>query len=399
MEIRPPTEEEFLSWRIRVRMSLGDHVSEEDTRFMRAHRVEMDRLLLCKDGEEIVGSGGADSFDMTLHGGGIVPVAGVAYITTASTHRRRGIQRSIMERIHVDARDRGDKAAILWASQSSLYGRYGYGNAIPACNWRILTDCGDYAHAPDWSGHFVRPQRDEAIPLMKGVYERARVNRPGMVTRNDKRWEYEIHPDHSADEFFLIYMEGSKAHAYARYRFNFTGDFVGTLNVIEAVSSSDSSHAALWRHLLDEDLAKDVKATNRPIDDPLYWMLADPRRLNRSFTDAIWLKLLDVAGMLESRTYPVEGSLVIQVVDSESDDVMTFALDGGPDGARCVRTDSLPDLVMRDTDLASAYMGAVSFSMLVNLGMVEESAKSSGAARRADAMFRSVPAGWNPHHF
>ena len=69
---------------------------------MRAHRVEIDRLLVCMDGDTMAGSGGADSFDMTLPGGPQVPVAGVAYITTGPTHRRRGIQRSIMKRIHGD---------------------------------------------------------------------------------------------------------------------------------------------------------------------------------------------------------------------------------------------------------------------------------------------------------
>ena len=120
-----------------------------------AHRVEIDRLLVCVDGDTIAGSGGADSFDMTLPGGVQVPVAGVAYITTSPTHRRLGVQRSIMRRIHDDARERGDAASILWASQSLLYGRYGYGNTIPVHNWEI-----DLRHTKfDTSPPLVRPIR------------------------------------------------------------------------------------------------------------------------------------------------------------------------------------------------------------------------------------------------
>ncbi len=399
MEIRPVQEEEFRRWRNAVRASLGDHVSEEDTRFMREHRVELDRLLGCFDGDAIAGSGGADSFDMTLPGGNIVPVAGVAYITTSSTHRRRGIQRRIMRRIHLDARDRGDVAAILWASKSLLYGRYGYGNAMPVHDWEINTDYAQYAHFPKWNGRFIRPDRDEAIPLMTRVYDQARLKRAGMVTRTDKRWIYEIHPIHSKDEFFIVYLEGDEPRAYARYGFKHDTDFAGATNVIEAVSTNDASHAALWRHLLDEDLATTVKAKARPMDDPLYWMLADSRRLKRQLTDGIWLRLLDPAAMIEKRNYAVEGALSIEIRDSESGDSTAFALDGGPDGATCSETSATPDMTMPDWALASAYMGTVSFSMLMNLGFIEVRAKAFEAVRRADAMFRTVPSAWNPHHF
>ena len=401
MEIRTVTDDEFFEWRINVRMNLGDHVSEEDTRYMRAHRVELDRLLVCRDGDAFAGSGGADSFDMTLPGGATVPVAGVAYITTASTHRRRGVQRGIMRRIHDDARERGDLASILWASQSLLYGRYGYGNTMPVHNWRINLDHTAFAHAPEWSGHFVRPQRDEAIPMMAHAYDLARVNRPGMITRTSKRWQYEVHPRHRKDEFFLIYIEGDEPLAYARFEIRRSADeeFTGTLHVVEAVASTDASHAALWRHLFDQELVNELTAHARPVDDPIIWMLADPRRLGREFTDAIWLKLLDPAQMLTERTYPVEGSLTIETRDSETGITSRFALEGGSEGAQCAATNDRPDLVMQDGELAAAYMGAVSFSMLVELGLAEESPNSPGAAKRADAMFRTVPAGWNPYHF
>ena len=401
MEIRQVAEEEFFRWRIAVRGSLGTHTTLEDTKFMRAHRVEMDRLLVCMDGKTMAGSGGADSFDMTLPGGAQVPVAGVAYITTAPTHRRRGIQRNIMKRIHDDARERGDVASILWASQSLLYGRYGYGNTIPVHNWHIDLRHTAFEHSPAWTGHYVKEERDEAIPLMTEAYERARSNRAGMITRTAKRWLYEIHPVNTKDEFFIMYMEGDVCLAYARYTIEQDPDdeFKGTMHVIEAVAATNAAHAALWRFLLDQELVDEVKAHARPVDDPLVWMLAEPRRLRRHLTDAIWMKFLDVPTMLEGRTYPVEDSLVIQVSDAETGEIRTLQLECGPEGGLCRDTGSSPDLVMNEAELAAIYMGAVECSMLANIGLVDVSAKSPDAALRADAIFRTSPAGWNPYHF
>lgn len=401
MEIRQVRDEEFLQWRIAVRASLGTHTTPEDTVFMRAHRVEIDRLLVCTDGDVMAGSGGADSFDMTLPGGAQVPVAGVAYITTAATHRRRGIHRAIMKRIHEDARDRGDMAAILWASQSSLYGRYGYGNTIPVHNWHIDLRHTDFESAPEWTGHYVKAERDEIIPLMTEAYERTRPNRAGMITRTARRWQYEIHPVHTKDEFFIVYAEGNDALAYARYTIDQDpeDEFSGTMHVVEAVAATRAAHAALWRFLLDQELVYEVKAHARPIDDPLVWMLAEPRRLRRKLTDGIWMKFLNISGMLEKRTYPVEDSLILQVADAETGESQTLSLDVGPEGATCRETTASPDLMMNETQLAEMYLGAAECSILVDIGLVDVGSKSHDAPLRADAIFRTNPAGWNPYHF
>ena len=401
MEIRQVQENEFLQWRIAVRGSLGDHTNPQSTAYMRAHRVEIDRLLVCMDGKTIAGSGGADSFDMTLPGGTQVPVAGVAYITTAPTHRRRGIQRNIMKRIHHDARNRGDIATILWASQSNLYPRYGYGNTMPVHNWHIDLRHTKYEHAPTWTGHYVKAERDEAIPLMTEAYERTRPNRTGMITRTPKRWQYEIHPIDTKDEFFIIYKEGQNALAYARYTIEIDpeDEFKGTLHVKEAVAATDSAHAALWRYLFDQELVDDLKARARPVDDPLIWMLAEPRRLRRSLTDAIWMKLLDIPAMLQKRTYPVEDTLIMQIIDAETDESHNFSVEFGNEGATSRPTSAEPDLVMNESDLAAIYAGAVECSMLANIGLIDVSARTPDAALRADAIFRTSPAGWNPYHF
>ena len=148
------------------------------------------------------------------------------------------------------------------------------------------------------------------------------------------------------------------------------------MHVIEAVAATDAAHAALWRYLLDQELVDDLKAHARPVDDPLVWMLAEPRRLRRTLTDAIWLKFLDIPAMLERRTYAVEDALVIQVVDAETKQSTTLSFECGPEGGRCTDTDTSPDLTMNEAELAAIYMGAVECSMLANIGLVDVAART-----------------------
>ena len=111
------------------------------------------------------------------------------------------------------------------------------------------------------------------------------------------------------------------------------------------------------------------------------------------------MKFLDVPAMLEQRTYPVEDSLTLQIIDAETKQPLNLTVEFGAEGATCRPTSDPPDLVMNEAELAAMYAGAVECSMLASLGLVEVSARSSDAALRADAIFRTNPAGWNPYHF
>ncbi len=84
-----------------------------------------------------MGSAGAFSFQMTVPGG-VLPVAGVSYVSVLPTYRRRGIQRSLMRRQLTDIAARGtEPVAALWASEAPLYGKYGYGQAASVATFRF----------------------------------------------------------------------------------------------------------------------------------------------------------------------------------------------------------------------------------------------------------------------
>jgi predicted acetyltransferase len=62
--------------------------------------------------------------------GAVLPVAGVSAVSVLPSHRRRGVLRSLMRRQLADIAARGEEPiAALWASETPIYGRYGYGRA------------------------------------------------------------------------------------------------------------------------------------------------------------------------------------------------------------------------------------------------------------------------------
>ena len=129
IEVRPcATSEELRDALNAVGHYFGQENQLEDAeRF--ARWIEIERMHAAFAGDRIVGGAGAFSYEMSVPGGGSVPAAGVTVVGVLPTHRRRGVLTAMMRAQLEDSRARGDVAAYLWASEGTIYGRFGYGLA------------------------------------------------------------------------------------------------------------------------------------------------------------------------------------------------------------------------------------------------------------------------------
>src|SRR6266702_4060660 len=97
---------------------------------------EPERTLVAFDGDRMVGTTLAFSFGLTVPGGEVVGAAGISGVSVLPTHRRRGILSALMRRQIADIAAGGEPLAALNASESAIYGRYGYGSAA---DWYSFT--------------------------------------------------------------------------------------------------------------------------------------------------------------------------------------------------------------------------------------------------------------------
>ncbi len=90
-----------------------------------------------------------------------------------------------------DIRDRGEALAVLWASESGIYGRYGYGRASWHDTFTIRR--GEGALAPDVPadpGLRLRlTEPEQARAELAKVYDTVLETRPGFFARNDLWWD------------------------------------------------------------------------------------------------------------------------------------------------------------------------------------------------------------------
>ena len=172
----------------------------------------------------------------------------------------------------------------------------------------------------------------------------------------------------------------------------------GTVRVNEVLADGPEAYAALWRFLFGIDLIRTVDAWSRPVDDPLFHMVTEPRRLKLRLADALYVRLVDVPEALQARRYASEGRVVLEVRDPFTGFAEgRFELEGGPDGAACRVTDAAPDLAIDVRDLGAIYLGGVSPRTLVAAGRITED--RPGAVALAAGMFATDPVPWCPYLF
>jgi predicted acetyltransferase len=362
--------------------------------------VDLPRTWGAFDGDRVVGTLRSFPTTFTVPGPNGVDVAALTNVTVAPTHRRRGL---LSEMITSDLRasaDRGEPVGILIASEYPIYGRFGYGAAIEASGYAV-----DLA-----STRFRRPGTGsvELVDLVTlrreapGIYERVRAAQPGSIGRDTRWWDRSLHqvevPGARAPEGFQVLFRSSAGmpEGYVRYRAKQSTESMrptGELTIDELVAATPAAYEQLWRYCCEVDLVATVRAGDRPVDEPLGWLLQDARMVRQTARyDFIWVRVLDVAGALSARRYAGEGRVVIEVTDPLGFASGRYALEGTPTGAQCTRSDASADLTMPVDALGSLYAGGVSAHVLADIGRIDE--HRAGALDRAAVMFRSSTAPW-----
>jgi predicted acetyltransferase len=403
-QIRAVEPGEFEAFVAADETAFGHHPDEEDTALWRK-AFEFDRSLAALDGPRIVGTTAALSLRITTPGGEL-PMAGVTNVGVLPSHRRRGILTSLMRRQLEDVRDRGEPLAGLFASEGAIYGRFGYGLASMSTHFEADRRHVGLRPSDGQPGHVRLVDHDEALREIPAVYERVRPTRAGMCSVSDPFWEVlfadlERWRRGASAMFYVLHEASGGVDGYLAYRIRSEwrdGVPGGTLVVRDLLGETPAASAALWRYAFGVDLIETVEAGDRPADDPLLHMVAEPRRLRARLADALYLRILDVTAALAGRAYAAEGTLVLEVHDGFCPwNEGRYELDVIPGGALCTSTATAPDLRLDAADLAAAYLGGTSFRSLAGAGRVLE--ERPGALALAGRMFAADPPPWCPISF
>ena len=169
----------------------GDPEQVEDAERWAA-AAEPDRTWVVDDHGHFVGNSAIYSLDVTVPAPpGLpcptIPMAGVTAVGVHPTHRRQGFLRQLMTTMHQDARDRGEAIAGLEASESVIYGRFGYGLAADIAEYVIDSGASAFA-VPAPAIELELVDRHRALEVLPAIFDRQRRTRAGEIDRRPAYW-------------------------------------------------------------------------------------------------------------------------------------------------------------------------------------------------------------------
>src|SRR5919202_895193 len=248
-------------------------------------QITLERMHAAWSDGAIVGGAASFAFNLTVPGGDL-PTAGVSVVGVYPTHRRRGVLRSLMRAQLDAAHERDEPLAALWASEESIYGRFGYG---------LAAFCGEISLAHEYTGlaqrsepsgtvRFVEPE--EGLHVIPPVFERIRLQWPGMFSRNRLWWEQREFDDPedrrqgAGPKRWIVYEQDGSVEGYAVYRHKpgwEAGSSVAEVRVLEALGATPQAFRDVLGYLLAIDWKATITASLLPPDHPLFLLLLTPR--------------------------------------------------------------------------------------------------------------------------
>lgn len=393
MEIRTITDEEVTPFRESLLQTFGydldaDPGSDDRLRATVDHRSQAWAVF---DGKTIAGTAATFKLEIGVPGG-TLPIAGLTMVTVRPTHRRRGLLRQLMQRHLDDAKQRGYAVSGLWASEASIYGRFGYGVAAEhdhveiadARHVRVTTrDLDDVEWIDEARAREVLPE----------IYARATAQRPGILRRSDVWWrerrftETPWAREGASQRRHVVARRGDALVGYVVYRQKGVDGPTpgGKCKIVELHGIDARAEATLWRFVLSLDLFHRVSWWAAPTDDPLALIVDDARLVSRTRADNMWLRIEDAPAALRARRYTNDGVLRFTFADNTYE----LVVEGGE--ARCAPTTRDAELHIGHAALGSLYLGGFTATRLARAGLVHGEAR---AISIADRLFTSPIAPW-----
>jgi predicted acetyltransferase len=309
----------------------------------------------------------------------LLPLQMITDVTVSPAHRRQGLLRRLISDDLADAARSGLPLAALTVSETTIYGRFGFGLS----SWRhhIAVDTTSRFGLRDFTdpGRVELAEPAELWPVMQRNFAAFHETSRGSVSRPSfyRPWltgsfDFNEQAPNTRLRAVVHLDAAGEPDGHAVYQHKGYDDVPGgQVALVDLVAADPTAYLALWRFLADIDLCAQVVWRNSSSDDPLVWALTDVAcRKVTKVDDHIWVRVLDVVTALESRPWTADGSVVLGVHDPLGHAEGSFRVTVKEGEASVEPVADEPEVTVDAETLGALYLGGVSVGTLARAGRV-----------------------------
>ena len=247
----------------------------------RARGVEVSDAAITEPGT-LVGCHSSQGYEMRVPGGGTVSTSGLTWVGVHSAHRRRGILTDMIDDHFTRALARGEVVSTLFAAETAIYQRFGYGLACP--NYRMSAGRAlalrEVPDSDDLRIDLENADAEKHGPIIRELL--ARSTRPGThatvsdVLIQDLFLDPELWRDGAERLRFACVRDANGPRAFATFVRKGSwegGEPSGEMTIWTWLALDAAAERRLFSVITDLDLLSKVKARNIALDAPLVMLL------------------------------------------------------------------------------------------------------------------------------
>ncbi len=340
-------------------------------------------------GESLAACSGVYPFVVRMNGK-TVPMHGVTGVGTEPEFRRRGLVRQLITDLLHRGKEEGQLGSVLLASRGAIYQRFGYGLASYNVGYEFDPREAVFVTPHNDSGHIRRLSKEEALPHVVSIYKAYARNRNMLALRVDGVWQNFFSDVEKDKAYCIVHFDAAgAADGYCIYSTTWPPNSNAQQMAINDMGyQTIEAYQSMWQFLCSHDLVQKITWGLVPEDDPAPGLLLEPRCLNRTTSDGLWFRVLDVAALLGTRGYDVDGELTIEVRGDEvcpwTNAVYSLKVNEGVADVS-VAPNGQGDIVCDVNSLASILSGFATPSWLLRTGRI--AVNEPAATGRWDALF------------
>lgn len=327
--------------------------------------------------------------------GGSQPFAGVACVACLPEHRRKGYVGQLLTRALQMMRDDGQVLSGLHTPHFALYRRYG---------WMLAGRAQRYSFRPrdialdapgQPSGEAIRVSHEEWAGL-DAIYRAFISRRNGYLHRSEDWWREGVLRDfydrrRRQLDAVVWASESNEWRGYVVYDVARPSDAGQRLRVRDFVALDSDAYTGLVGYLLRHDLADPLQWW-APLDDPFLSLLDDPGRVQVTYEQGMFLRVVDVADAFAARPCLAAASgqhLTFELSDEAAPwNTGCWRLEAEDGHTLARKCEDTPGLSLDVSVLAALFDGFLSPSEAARGGLVK--VHSEAALAVADRIFAVI---------